>query len=604
MELKPPVSIVIPSYNRIDALQNCLESIFAQDYSKDLYEIIVIDDGTDTPYKLPSFDVKLIRNSKRMGDPYSRNLGINNSKGEYILILDDDVTLVSSNFISKGIEILQNELIGMVAPKKIDLYLEEPIPPEERSTVAPRFVDGNLIPVKRSEGFIDYGCMVFIAKKSALLETGGYDITFGNFSGFSYRAESDLQARIRENGYKIYYAPHLTINHNIIFRGGRRRDPEDKTYWPTRNHVIFTKRHIPLWQLKTLGFLFYNVIPMNILNNPLLLPLALKGWVDGMMSSESHTLAPSDDKLIKASGMKPLKNPFISVVIPTYNRKDLVTHTIDSLISQNYPTDKYEVIVIDDGSKDETEKVVDGYRERVDNLQYFKQENNGPSAARNLGVKNSRGDIVAFIDDDCIASPDWLKNIISCFEMDSFAGIEGKVITTDEKTPFTHYVENLNGGSCLLANVAYRRDVLYGVGMFDEDFKIPGGEDFEIKYKILEKKLKIFFCQNALVIHPPFKESLFKFITETTNFSSTLNLYKKHPIEFRRHYGMSIYKVIFDNIFIIPLVEFKKWRKYLISNTSQIPKFTLKQILRSIIISLVTINELPKIIKKHINISN
>ena len=85
----------------------------------------------------------------------------------------------------------------------------------------------------------------------------------------------------------------------------------------------------------------------------------------------------------------------VSVIIPTYNRAEYVTHAIDSVLAQTY-TD-YEIIVVDDGSADNTKDVLLPYMDRI---RYIYQENAGLSAARNTGIKAAKGDWIAFLDSD------------------------------------------------------------------------------------------------------------------------------------------------------------------------------------------------------------
>ena len=87
--------------------------------------------------------------------------------------------------------------------------------------------------------------------------------------------------------------------------------------------------------------------------------------------------------------------PVVSVVVPTYNRSIYIRETLDSVLRQAFSN--FEVIVVDDGSTDETETVLRPY---LDQIRYIRQENGGAAAARNMGVRNARGAFIAFMDSD------------------------------------------------------------------------------------------------------------------------------------------------------------------------------------------------------------
>ncbi len=109
--------------------------------------------------------------------------------------------------------------------------------------------------------------------------------------------------------------------------------------------------------------------------------------------------------------------PYVSVVIPAFNRAESLRRCLASLISQVYPSDRFEIIVVDDGSTDDiataVHEVTDGWNGRVSCL---RKANGGPASARNAGIKAAIGDIVAFIDSDCSAEPDWLSQMVEVLE--------------------------------------------------------------------------------------------------------------------------------------------------------------------------------------------
>lgn len=107
--------------------------------------------------------------------------------------------------------------------------------------------------------------------------------------------------------------------------------------------------------------------------------------------------------------------PTISVIIPTYNRKEFLREILSSLAQQSYPSDRFEVIVIDDGSTDGTKEIAAETFPFA--LRYFWQTNQGDAAARNLGAQQSQADILVFLDDDILVEPDYLTYLVCEHEM-------------------------------------------------------------------------------------------------------------------------------------------------------------------------------------------
>jgi glycosyltransferase involved in cell wall biosynthesis len=191
----------------------------------------------------------------------------------------------------------------------------------------------------------------------------------------------------------------------------------------------------------------------------------------------------------------------ISIVVPTRDRAALLARLLESLARLHYP--HWEAIVVDDGSTDDTAAVVDRYRSRGLPITYLYQPWSKMGAARNLGIRYARGEIVAFTDDDCMVDPGWLDGIVEAFEANPRAlGVQGETVTIPvAMTPLTHQVEKHEPGPPYhTCNVAYRREVLCELGGFDT--KLIRAEDVVLAMRVLERG-PIDFAPQALVIHPP-----------------------------------------------------------------------------------------------------
>ncbi|OUS15913.1 hypothetical protein A9Q88_09170 [Gammaproteobacteria bacterium 50_400_T64] len=122
----------------------------------------------------------------------------------------------------------------------------------------------------------------------------------------------------------------------------------------------------------------------------------------------------------------------ISAVIPTYNNAAFITEAIDSILAQSHPVD--EIIVVDDGSSDHSEALVKAIAQKTDKLIYIKQQNQGPSSARNRGIEAASGDWIAFLDADDRWPKDKIARQIAALEKEpSLQLVAGDMAETDER---------------------------------------------------------------------------------------------------------------------------------------------------------------------------
>ncbi|MCM8775444.1 MAG: glycosyltransferase [Candidatus Omnitrophica bacterium] len=183
----------------------------------------------------------------------------------------------------------------------------------------------------------------------------------------------------------------------------------------------------------------------------------------------------------------------VSIIIPTYNRKHLVSDAIESVLAQTYKD--YEIIVVDDGSTDGTEEMI---RSKYgDRLHYIRQTNQGISAARNAGIRSAKGDFIAFLDSDDMWLPEKLEKQITYLDQHSNLGFlctrfKAYSIHNKDAVRFgpegfsTKFAELLMSDNFIpTSTVMVRRAVLDDVGLFDPD--IPTYEDFDLWLRIAKK---------------------------------------------------------------------------------------------------------------------
>ena len=199
----------------------------------------------------------------------------------------------------------------------------------------------------------------------------------------------------------------------------------------------------------------------------------------------------------------------ISIVIPTLNRIKDIKECIAALEKQDFPKDKYEMIVIDNGSSDGTREFL---KEQADagKIRFLEQKKKGASAARNLGVKTSRAEFIAFTDDDCIPKEKWLSELLDSFPEDKkCAGVGGPVVTINKNNMIGRYCDYCRvwgemtfGGKGLhitTMNSLYRRSALLDVGIFDE--RIIGVEDIHLSQKMIKNRYYLKNLDRAVVVH-------------------------------------------------------------------------------------------------------
>lgn len=180
--------------------------------------------------------------------------------------------------------------------------------------------------------------------------------------------------------------------------------------------------------------------------------------------------------------------PTVSVVIPTYNRAHLIIETLESVFAQTY-TD-YEVIVVDDGSTDNTEEVLAPYRDRI---RYIKQKNAGASVARNRGIVSAQGEYVTFLDSDDIWFPEKLEKQVRFFEQHNHCSFlcgafcntsqePQKKISLYPSTTKMEFKDFVSVGYIATSSIMIKKDVFLTSGLFDPMYQI--GEDRDLWIRI------------------------------------------------------------------------------------------------------------------------
>jgi GT2 family glycosyltransferase len=195
----------------------------------------------------------------------------------------------------------------------------------------------------------------------------------------------------------------------------------------------------------------------------------------------------------------------VSIVIPAYNAASTIAQTLEAITRQTSPV-SCEVIVVDDGSTDETPQILKDFSGI-----YLRQTNAGPAAARNRGARLAQHELIYFLDSDCVPCPDWLEKILSGFDDPSIGVVAGGYAIANEQELLARCIHReilyrygrmpefpRFFGSY---NFCVRRDVFEKTGGFDENYRHPSGEDNALSYKILNAGHRIRFVPGAKVKH-------------------------------------------------------------------------------------------------------
>jgi cellulose synthase/poly-beta-1,6-N-acetylglucosamine synthase-like glycosyltransferase len=205
--------------------------------------------------------------------------------------------------------------------------------------------------------------------------------------------------------------------------------------------------------------------------------------------------------------------PMVSIIVPTYNRAHFIERSFLSLVQQNYPTSRYEIIVIDDGSSDNTTDILNRFSREYDNFRFIGQSNKGPATARNSGLHEATGEFILFIDDDCIADRNWIRELTVAYRDPAIGGVAGHIRYIAPANNVANQCAKLLAGNGQLtdasgkvslfvtANASFRRSVLLDCGGFDVSFPFAAQEDFDLSVRVMKKGWKLAYSESALVDH-------------------------------------------------------------------------------------------------------
>ena len=224
----------------------------------------------------------------------------------------------------------------------------------------------------------------------------------------------------------------------------------------------------------------------------------------------------------------------VSVVIPAYNAQKTIAETVEQSVAQAKGPIEVEVVVVDDGSDDNTAIIAESAGATV-----IRQENAGPAAARNQGWRSATGQVICFIDSDCVPTAGWLENLLDGFSDGKVGAVAGSYEIANASSWLAQWVHQeiierhkrmppfvRAFGSY---NVAIPRYVLEATGGFDPKYRRASGEDNDLSYRIIKKGWRIAFRPQAKVAHYH-PERVWKYLMEQYRHGFwRAKLYQEHP---------------------------------------------------------------------------
>lgn len=236
--------------------------------------------------------------------------------------------------------------------------------------------------------------------------------------------------------------------------------------------------------------------------------------------------------------------PKVSIIVPVYNGKKTLPFCLDSLMSLDFPKDELEIIVVDNNSIDGTNEIIKRYP-----VKYVFEKKRGRATARNRGIREAKGELIAFTDADCVVDRLWLTNLIKGFTDGEIGGCGGEILSYNPQTPIEKYYdfkciisqrESLAREDIFLPRIAtsnaiYRRGVLEEVGLFDDYFIT--GEDVDLSWRVYLRGYQLNYIPSAIVYHKCSIISIKDFFKHFFEYGYTYSyLLEKYKISFKKPY--------------------------------------------------------------------
>jgi GT2 family glycosyltransferase/glycosyltransferase involved in cell wall biosynthesis len=536
---KPFVSIVIPAYNAEDTLALCLNSIAALSYPEDLLEVFLVDNcSTDSTVAIAQkYRVTVLHESSIKSSYAARNVGIRAAQGELIAFTDADC-IVTPDWLTNLMGDWDDASIGCYSGE-IEAYQPEDIIEVFSDREGILNQKGTLTSV-----YLPYAQTANAAfRKTVFDQIGLFDpeMTSGGDADLAWRMQKTL-------GLKIKFVPEALVYHKHrssikgLFNQFKKYEL-GKMSW-LKHHPDY--QLAPVEQRKLELDYYAEVVKASLPSDSIkyihgemdfvgLLSPFLK-YIMALGTYKARTEREGCPQILQKPSFTTASQELkASIIICTFNRSELLMQSILALKDQNFPADRYEIIVVDNNSSDDTRSITESLASLSNvPIRYLFEANQGLSYARNTGIINASHEIIIFTDDDIDADENWLLEIVNAFGESDVACAGGPIrpVWPFEKPEWLprsregflsvseFETARINGEFSYPnypwgANIAFRKIVFDKIGMFPTDLGRTGksllsNEEIMLCQRVESAGYRIKFAPNAVIHHKIAPERLRK----------------------------------------------------------------------------------------------
>lgn len=501
----PLISVVMLNWNGLEDTKRCIATLRKSTYPN--FEIIIVDNGSADGSKewlKAQDDVVLVDLPENLGVTGGHNKGYEAAKGEFIANLNND-TVVDQDWLWALYRPMEkDEKIAVVGGKAYEWDDNNPKYDESNDYFTYQVVDlfGGYAHTMRGgalEASVNSISTVgALMRRSAIEQVGYFDNDF-----FAYYDETDQFARFKRAGYKIIYTPEAKLWHMI--GGSTRGFPYFYLYHMHRNRFMFAVKNYDqeyLWKFlriytrDSLAGLYHTIRGRSELNDKARYKAFFWNLAHARRSFKKRRdimkLGPTYNKLLLNDAAE-----FVSVIITCYNYAEFVEKAIKSVLAQTQAP--VEIIVINDGSTDDSMKVINKYKDQVTIID---KKNEGVIAAKNQGLLAAKGEWIVYLDADDTLEPTYIEDTLRYAREHNYDVVYTDMRYVGSKKEIVkmhpYSLNRLLYGNYIHNSSLYSKTKLHQAGGYKEAMK-GGYEDWEINISLAEKGARFGYLNKALL---------------------------------------------------------------------------------------------------------